>query len=58
MTGDNTPRPRDLPVPPLCGCKLTCGDDGDIDGPGVCKSLPVCRQPLVEVVLVHRGVSR
>jgi hypothetical protein len=23
----------------LCGCSVICGDDGDIDGPGVCKGL-------------------
>ena len=23
-----------------CGCAARCGDDGDIDGPGVCKGLP------------------
>lgn len=37
-----------------CGCKTYCGDDGDIDGPGVCKGLPVERKPLVEIVLVPR----
>jgi len=39
----------------LCACKAYCGDDGDPDGPGVCKSLPRASQaPLVEVVLVPR----
>jgi hypothetical protein len=38
-----------------CACKSWCGDDGDVDGPGVCKGLP--RQPeppLIEIVLVPR----
>ena len=41
-----------------CGCAVTCGDDGDVDGPGVCKGLPVKREPLVEIVLVHRDDLR
>ena len=24
----------------FCGCKSTCGDDMDVDGPGTCKGLP------------------
>lgn len=38
----------------LCGCVESCGDDGDIDGPGTCKGLPAHRPPLLEVVLVPR----
>jgi hypothetical protein len=38
----------------LCGCLIRCGDDGDTDGPGVCKGLPALRKPLVEIVLVPR----
>ncbi len=38
-----------------CGCERECGDDGDIDGPGVCRGLPRPKtQPLVEFVLIHR----
>jgi hypothetical protein len=38
-----------------CGCRDRCGDDGDLEGPGVCKGLPLPpREPLVEVVLVPR----
>lgn len=46
----------DWPKPlPLCGCERTCGDDGDVDGPGTCKGLPAPRPtPLVEIVLVDR----
>jgi hypothetical protein len=41
-----------------CGCVKTCGDDGDVDGPGVCKGLPMPpKPPLVEVVLVRRNSS-
>jgi hypothetical protein len=40
-----------------CGCKTWCGDDGDTEGPGVCKGLPVKREPLVELVLVPRSPS-
>lgn len=40
---------------PRCGCSETCGDDGDIDGPGTCKGLPRAPEPpLVEVVMVPR----
>lgn len=44
------------PKPPvLCGCVTTCGDDGDIDGPGTCKGLPLPPlDPLVKVVMVPR----
>lgn len=38
-----------------CGCRAACGDDGDADGPGVCKGLPRPPAPLVEVVLVRRS---
>lgn len=39
-----------------CGCRETCGDDGDMDGLGTCKGLPRAPEPpLVEVVLVHRA---
>lgn len=38
----------------LCGCVHACGDDGDIDGPGTCKGLPILREPLVELVVVRR----
>jgi hypothetical protein len=38
-----------------CGCAERCGDDGDTDGPGVCKGLPLPpKPPLVEIVLVPR----
>lgn len=26
-----------------CGCSTRCGDDGDTEGPGVCKGLPLDR---------------
>jgi hypothetical protein len=40
----------------LCGCHVHCGDDGDINGPGVCKGLsPIPTPPLVQVVLVPRS---
>lgn len=29
-----------IAFPEPCGCSATCGDDGDIDGPGTCKGLP------------------
>lgn len=37
-----------------CGCRRTCGDDGDIDGPGTCKGLPPTREPSVEFVVKSR----
>lgn len=38
-----------------CGCSSRCGDDGDIDGPGVCRGLPqLPKPPLVQIVLVSR----
>lgn len=38
-----------------CGCSEKCGDDGDHEGPGVCRGLPLPpRPPLVEIVLVPR----
>jgi hypothetical protein len=37
-----------------CACVATCGDDGDIDGDGTCKGLPIVREPLVEIVVVRR----
>lgn len=37
-----------------CGCQEKCGDDGDVDGPGVCKGLPIEKKPLVEIVVVPR----
>lgn len=37
-----------------CGCSEKCGDDGDVDGPGVCKGLPVEKKPLVEIVMVPK----
>jgi hypothetical protein len=40
----------------VCGCVRRCGDDGDIDGPGTCKGLPLPPQPPpVEVVLLLRA---
>lgn len=39
-----------------CNCAMRCGDDGDAEGPGVCKGLP--RQPeppLVTIVMVPRA---
>jgi hypothetical protein len=51
MTDSAEPNPSSR----LCGCSARCGDDGDIDGPGVCKGLPLPpKQPLIEVVLVKR----
>ena len=39
-----------------CGCSIYCGDDGNIDGPEVCKGLPrEPEPPLVEVVLRDRN---
>lgn len=39
-----------------CNCVKFCGDDGDVDGPGVCKALPRApRRPLVEIVMVPRS---
>lgn len=45
-----------MPTPSadLCGCLRECGDDGDIDGPGTCKGLPIMHEPLVEIVVVRR----
>ncbi len=37
-----------------CDCQSLCGDDGDIDGPGVCKGLPIEKKPLVEIVMVPK----
>lgn len=38
-----------------CRCRDKCGDDGDVDGPGMCKGLPrMPEPPLVEIVLVPR----
>lgn len=37
-----------------CECVEHCGDDGAIDGPGVCIGLRRWRAPLVEIVLVPR----
>jgi hypothetical protein len=38
-----------------CGCDRYCGDDGDTEGPGVCKGLPRQPQPpLVKFFVVHR----
>jgi hypothetical protein len=38
-----------------CGCDVECDDDGDTEGPGVCRGLPLPKKPpLVEVVLVRR----
>lgn len=42
-----------------CKCQHICGDDGDIDGPGICKGLPPPPlEPVVKVVLVHRDARR
>jgi hypothetical protein len=39
----------------LCKCRVHCGDDGDSEGPGTCKGLPLAKKPpLVEIVLVPR----
>lgn len=39
-----------------CGCSVRCGDDGDTEGPGVCKGLPrMPEPPLMEIVLVPRS---
>lgn len=54
---DRPKTPAAVRIGDYCGCARTCGDDGDIDGPGVCKGLPVCRPPIVEVVLVDRHRS-
>jgi hypothetical protein len=44
---------------PLCACRSRCGDDGDTEGPGVCKGLPrPPRAPLIEIVLVPRAAVR
>jgi hypothetical protein len=53
------PPERDEPQPHAnCGCARLCGDDGDIDGPGVCKGLPYPPEPpLVEIVVVRRVAS-
>lgn len=49
--------PRDTPGQ-RCGCRETCGDDGDIDGPGTCKGLPRAPEPpLLEIVVVPRGLA-
>jgi hypothetical protein len=40
-----------------CRCVEFCGDDGDIDGDGRCKGKPIEREPLVEIVLVHRSTG-
>jgi hypothetical protein len=41
-----------------CGCASYCGDDGDTEGPGVCKGLPrPPAPPLVEVILVPRSAA-
>lgn len=37
-----------------CACQSHCGDDGAIDGPGLCMGLPPYRPPLVEIVMVPR----
>jgi len=38
-----------------CQCEHECGE-GDPEGPGVCKGLPMpVPAPLVEIVLVHRS---
>lgn len=37
-----------------CGCHEWCGDDGDVDGPGVCRGLPPERKPLVQIVMVPK----
>lgn len=37
-----------------CGCERTCGDDVDVDGPGVCRGLPRPTSPLVEIGLDDR----
>ncbi len=38
-----------------CACIIYCGDDGDHEGDGICKNLPLPpKPPLVEIVLVHR----
>lgn len=43
----------------LCGCKSRCGDDGDTDGPGTCKGLPMpAPSPLVQVVLIPRRAPK
>lgn len=40
---------------PFCKCKTFCGDDGDTDGPGVCRLLPIRPiAPIVEIVLVAK----
>lgn len=39
-----------------CRCLHHCGDDGDTDGPGICKGLPIPpRPPLLEIRVVHRS---
>lgn len=38
-----------------CNCSKSCGDDGDIDGPGTCRGLPIKREPLVEIILVPKN---
>lgn len=41
-----------------CGCEWNCGDDGDIDGHGICKGLPPIHvAPLVEIILVPRDAE-
>ena len=43
----------------ICRCSRHCGDDGYIDGAGVCKGLPsVPEPPLVEVVVNDRRVHQ
>jgi hypothetical protein len=38
-----------------CGCESRCGDDGDVDGPGICKRLPrMSDAALLEIVLVPK----
>jgi len=45
-------------TPAPCACREKCGDDGDTEGPGICKGLPMPpRVPLVEVVLIRRDTA-
>lgn len=42
-----------------CGCEEFCGDDGDIDAPGICRGLArKLEPPLIEFVVIHRDDLR